>query len=593
MSSSALPNRVEIQERNEKTINNCPPEIGEQLQRAAFDKVAANEFEKTRTTRESKEERSVVKATVDEGSLTISVEDVVGVVNLTPTSKLQINPKIGWEEILEMFLAIQRRNRSLRYHGIPIDDFLSEDIEIEDIFVVIAINYLNSLQPIHRNGFIRHFKNEQYDAVSGRGRIDVEKSLLNKAHGVPKHRFVKKNIDYSTPVNSLIYLAGKQLLQLFQDSSSEYNHKQYFQIFSSLREEVRHLEDLGVSTDCVDLHRVKTTDISDLPRQRRYYSNAVKTSKTIISSTTGQSLESGREDLTVDFILDMDQVFETFSQITLEKEVEYLNELDPGNVEEKITVEEEPTLQVFNDDTVATYRPDHVLKNSGDTVAVLDSKYYSRHNDPSQQSEVRSRMLSYAFLLDSTEMVFLCPFGDTISRDLESRDGSITLVRPGEDFSIESYRRSIKDYLESLFDVNKQIESLREDIQYPIAHTEVENIDLDIIDQFDIFRVSEDNLTAFSRGVRRSAIRLSNEVARFDNLPRNKRHDLLDEIKNGLSMDEKYNYCIPVFIRDSKNETIPNTDQDWDGEAIKYYHLEENTGKIVDVSEPGYIKLKW
>lgn len=275
MSSSTLPNRVEIKERNEKTINNCPPEIGEQLQRAAFDKVAANEFEKTRTTRESKKERSVVKATVDGGSLTISVEDVVGVVNLTPTSKLQINPKIGWEEILEMFLAIQRRNRSLRYHGIPIDDFLSEDIEINDIFVVIAINYLNSLQPIHRNGFIRQFENEQYDAVSGRGRIDVEESLLNKAHGVPKHRFVQKNIDYSTPVNSLIYLAGKQLLQLFQDSSGDYNHDQYFQIFSSLREEVRHLEELGVSTDNVDLHRVKTMDVSDLPRQRRYYSNAL------------------------------------------------------------------------------------------------------------------------------------------------------------------------------------------------------------------------------------------------------------------------------------------------------------------------------
>lgn len=202
-------------------------------------------------------------------------------------------------------------------------------------------------------------------------------------------------------------------------------------------------------------------------------------------------------------------------------------------------------------------------------------------------------MLSYAFLLDSAEMVFLCPFGDTISRELEPRDGRITLVRPGGDFSIESYRRCIKDYLESLFDVDKLIESLREDIQYPIAHTNVENIDLDSIDQFDIFRVSEDNLTAFSRGVRRSAIRLSNEVARFDNLSRKKRHDLLNEIKNSLSMDEEYNYCIPVFIQNSENETIPNTDDDWEGEAIKYYHLKENMGDVVDISEPGYVRLEW
>lgn len=592
MSSSTLPNRVEIQERNEKTIDDCPPEIGEQLQRAAFDKVAANEFEKTRTTIGDREERSVVKATVDNGSLTISVEDIVGVVNLTPTSKLQINPKIGWEEILEMFLAIQRRNRSLRYHGIPIDDFLSEDIEISDIFVVIAINYLNSLQPIHRNGFIRQFKSEDHDAVTGRGRIDVEQSLLNQVRGIHKHRFVQKNIDYSTTVNSLIYLAGKQLLRLFQDSSNDYNHDQYFQIFSSLREEIRHLGEFGVSSNDIDLKQIKTTTVSDLPRQRRYYSNAVKTAKTIISSTTGQSLESGHEDLTIDFILDMDQVFETFTQIILEKEVKRLNNQSSA-FEGHISIEEEPTIQIFNDSSDASYRPDHILKNHDNVIAVLDSKYYSRHNDPSLIGEVRSRMFSYALMLNTTKMAFLCPFGKTISRELDLRDGKVTLVRPGGDFSIRSYRRSIREYLESHFDINHAIEEFRDDFQYSIAHNDANITNFDDLYRSETLQIDKCDPLSFARGVRKSAIDKSNKVSRFDNIPKNERQRLLQELKEKLALDDEYNYCVPFFVPTSQNENIGEVDGDWEGESIKYYFLRIEQGEIIEVSEPEFVILGW
>lgn len=592
MSSTDLPNRVMIQERNEKTIEDCPPEIGEQLERAAFDKVAANEYKKTRTTRGDQEERSVVRAVIENGSLTLSVEDVVGVVNLTPTSKLQINPKIGWEEILEMFLAVQRRNRSLRYHGIPIDDFLSEDIEIDDIFVVIAINYLHSLQPIHRNGFIRQFENNQYDAVNGRGRIDVEQSLLNRSRGIPKHRFVQKNINYSTSVNNLIYIAGKQLLRLFQDSSGDYSHEQYFHIFSFLREEIRHLENIGVSGDDIRFRDIKRIDLADLPRQRRYYAQAVKTSKTIISSTTGQSLESGRENLTIDFILDMDQLFETFTQITLEKEADRLNNL-PGDPEGHITIEEEPTINIFSDSVDAKYQPDHVLRNNGDVVAVLDSKYYSRDNDPSLLGEVRSRMFSYALMLDTTEMAFLCPFGETISRELDLRNGKVTLVRPGGDFSISSYRRSIRDYLEAQLDVDHAIEDLREDFKYSISHTNVSLTKLEDLYDSGTLRVSEHDPISFARGVRRSAINKSNEIGRFDNVSARSRRKLLQELKEKLTLDGEYDYCIPFFVPNSEDEDVEASDKNWDGESIKYYHLKVKQGEIVEVSEPGFIKLGW
>lgn len=593
MSSSTLPHRVQIRERDEKTIEDCPPEIGKQLQRAAFDKVAANEFEKTRTARQGNEERSVVTAVVNEGSLTISVEDVVGVVNLTPTSKLQINPKIGWEEILEMYLAIQRRNRSLRHHGIPIDDFLSENIEIEDIFVVIAINFLNSLQPIHRNGFIRQFKNKQYDAVTGRGRIDVEESILNRAHGVPKHRFVEKNIDYSTPVNNLIYIAANQLLHLFQDSSGDYNHDHYFQIFSELREQVRYLENLGISNEDIRIKKLKRTDVADLPRQRRYYKDAVKTSKTILSSTTGQSLESGREDLTIDFILDMDQVFETFTQLVLEEEASRLNDRSLQNVHGKVSVEYEPTLQIFDDDTVGTYRPDHVLRDTEEVVAVLDSKYYSKHNDPSQRGETRSRMFSYAYLLDTNEMGFLCPFGETVSRDLALREGNVTLIRPEGDFSIDSYRESIRSYLESQFDVDKSIEQLRDSLDYPVAHQHVNTIVLENVEQHSPLKVEKNDLIGFARGVQRSVINQSNEVTRYDDISRKNRRDLLQHLRDKLAMPEKYDFCLPFFVSNCENENIAHDEGSWDEEAIKYYNVRTEHGEIMEVSDPEFVKLMW
>jgi 5-methylcytosine-specific restriction endonuclease McrBC regulatory subunit McrC len=593
MSSSTLPHRVQIRERDEKTIENCPPEIGEQLQRAAFDKVAANEFEKTRTTVGDDEEHSVVKATVEEDSLKLSVKDVVGVVNLTPTSKLQINPKIGWEDILEMFLAIQRRNRSLRYHGIPIEDFLSEDMEIDDIFVVIAINYLNSLQPIHRNGFIRRFESNHYNALTGRGRIDVEASLMNKVRGIPKHRFVEKEIDYATPVNSLIYSAGKQLLRLFQDGSGDFTHDQYFQIFSELREEIQYLEELNISDSDVGLSKIKRIDISDLPRQRRYYENAVKTSKTILSSTTGQSLASGQEDLTIDFILNMDQVFEKFTQVILEKEVDRLNETSTADLEGEVSIEYEPTLQIYDDNTVGTYRPDHVLKDREETVAVLDSKYYSQHNDPSLRGEERSRMFSYAFLLDTAEMAFLCPFGETRERMLERREGRLTLVRPGGDFSIGSYRDAIRDYLDEQFDVDRTIDQLEEDLEYPVVQQGVVSVDLDSLDEANALHMRDSSLISFARGVRRSTIRASNEVGRFDNLSAKQRRDLLDHIKQELDSEEKYDYCIPLFVEDSSDEPISDDDSDWTGESVKYYRIRMKHNTIAEVMEPKYIKLDW
>lgn len=145
---NGLPDRIHIEEKTTRTLSDCPPEIGKQLQRAAFTESdkQSNTYIKTRTPHGSNNSRPVVTATINDGELTVSARDIVGIVELTPRTKLQINPNVNWDDILEMFLAVRQQQRSLEYQGIPIDDFLADDIRIQDIFIVITVNYLSSTQ---------------------------------------------------------------------------------------------------------------------------------------------------------------------------------------------------------------------------------------------------------------------------------------------------------------------------------------------------------------------------------------------------------------------------------------------------------------
>jgi hypothetical protein len=137
-----------------------------------------------------------------------------------------------------MLLAVYDQNRSIEYHGIPLQDFLSDDIHLDDIFVVLAINYLDGLETIHRQGYIRDLVIRRLDSLDGRGEIDVERTLLNHARGTLEPHWIRNETEYDNAANSLLHFAGKTLLRLFRQNSHENDHPAYDRIFSEVHREV-------------------------------------------------------------------------------------------------------------------------------------------------------------------------------------------------------------------------------------------------------------------------------------------------------------------------------------------------------------------
>ena len=150
-----------------------------------------------------------------------------------------------------MFLAVQEKTTKLDYHGIPIREFLADDLGIEDVFIIVAANYLNSLQPLFQHGFVRRLETKRVEAIQASGRIDIERSLRNNqlSKGVPKQHFIQREVNYNVTVNSLVYRAGVELLRLFQLYSQDYLHSGYFRVFSQLEDALRRMEKYGKVDD--------------------------------------------------------------------------------------------------------------------------------------------------------------------------------------------------------------------------------------------------------------------------------------------------------------------------------------------------------
>jgi len=99
----------------------CPSSIGDQLRRASFTQEGPGVFTKSQSALDGEQEYRVVTVTVDGDEneiLHVEATDIIGVVSLTPSSKVQVDPKIDWEHIFDMLLAVYDQNRSIEYHGI-------------------------------------------------------------------------------------------------------------------------------------------------------------------------------------------------------------------------------------------------------------------------------------------------------------------------------------------------------------------------------------------------------------------------------------------------------------------------------------------
>ncbi len=549
-----------VPEREEIRIENCPPSITDQLRRASFTQESPGVFTKRQEALDSDRKYDVVTVTVDgdeDDVLHISATDVIGVVSLTPSSKVQVDPKIEWEHIFDMLLAVYDQNRSVEYHGIPLQDFLSDDIQLNDVFVVLAINYLDGLETIQRNGYIRDLIIRRIDSLDGRGDIDVEQTLLNHARGTLEPHWIRNETEYDNAANSLLHYAGKTLLRLFRQNSSENEHPGYDRIFSEVHREVERLEGLGVSSGLDRLDEYRRISLGDLPKQRQYYRKAFDVAKAVLSSSLGQQLKDGPRELVVDYVLNMESLFEQYSQVVIERKLSTIKSYDHLDALADVTPVRSPSVNPFEGESQIYHEPDHALQEGDETIAVLDSKYYAEGHDPVKESPSRSRLFSYAYLLHSDRLAFLCPLLDPRRRRVAQTGAELSIVSPDDDFTREAYDMAVYEYLyDILVDDHPELEAFRAVYE--------ERLCLDGVDENDLTEARSMSGPFTFQDPKNFSQRVITAAAnRYSYAVRN-RYDLDHEgewtrEQIELRCEQRYEYsttCIPVFCRENSEEWI-------------------------------------
>jgi hypothetical protein len=571
-----------IPERGEIRIEGCPSSITDQLRRASFTRESPGVFTKRQKALDSDQKYEVVTVTVEgEENEVLHVEatDIIGVVSLTPSSKVQVDPKIEWEHIFDMLLAVYDQNRSIEYHGIPLQDFLSDDIQLDDVFVVLAINYLDGLETIQQNGYIRDLVIRRTNSLDGRGNIDVEQTLLNHARGTIEPQWIHNETVYNNAVNSLIHFAGKTLLRLFRQKSPENDHPAYDRIFSEVHREVERLEGMGVDSGLDRMDEYQGISLYDLPKQRQYYQKAFDVSKAVMSSSLGQQLRDGPRELVVDYVLNMESLFEQYSQVVIERELDYIKSYDYLSELDDVTPVRSPSVKPFEDEGSIYHEPDHALQEGEETIAVLDSKYYAEGHDPVKESPSRSRLFSYAYLLHSNRLAFLCPLLEPRRRRVAQTGAELQIISPEGEFELDAYGEVVHDYLQNvLVERAPELEAF-----HAVAKPENE-LCLDGTDESDMDRATDMSGPFTFKDVQDFSLRVIKAAADEYSYQVRNRYDLeqegdwtRDQIETRC--EQRYEHtttCIPVFCRDRG--------QEW----IDLYFLENGSGTV---DKEGPLKL--
>ncbi|QLH83008.1 5-methylcytosine restriction system specificity protein McrC [Halosimplex pelagicum] len=569
-----------VPERGEIRIEGCPSSITDQLRRASFTRESPGVYTKSQSALDSEREYEVVTVTVDgeeDDVLHVEATDIVGVVSLTPSSKVQVDPKVEWEYIFDMLLAVYDQNRSVKYHGVPLQDFLSDDIHLDDVFVVLAINYLDGLETIRRNGYIRDLVIQRINSIDGQGEIDVEQTLLNHARGTLEPQWIRNETEHDNAANSLIHYAGQTLLRLFRQNATENEHPAYDRIFSEVHREVERLESMGVSSDLDRMDAYRKLTLNDLPRQRRYYRKAFDVSKAVLSSSLGQQLRDGPRELVVDYVLNMESLFEQYSQVVIERELSHIKSYDHLDELDDVTPVRSPSVNPFEGEGSVYHQPDHALQEGDETLAVLDSKYYDEDHDPVVDSSSRSRLFSYAYLLDSDRLAFLCPLLEPKRRRVVQTGAELQILSPEGEFSLDAYGSAVHEYLhEVLVEDVPELDAFR-----AVAENE---LCLDGVDETDLSSAKERGGPFTFRDAQDFSLRVLKAAADEHSYEVRNRYDLeqegdwtRDQIETRC--EDRYEHtttCVPVFCRDNGEE--------W----IDLYFLVNGTG---EVEKEGPLKL--
>jgi len=577
------PGTFSVPERGEIRIEGCPPSIDDQLRRASFEQESGNVFVKTQESLDDRDkEYRVVKVRVDGPVLHVTARDNVGIVSLTPRSKLRIEPKIDWDYIFDMLLAVHGRKRSVEYHGIPLDEFRTEDVDLEDVFLILAINYLNGLENIHRNGFVRQLETRRADLEQPRGVIDIEQSLVNQAEGRAQQHCLLKEVNYDNAANSLLHYAGTHLLRLFRQYEDEYDHQAYYRIFSQVHEEVRHLEGLDVTSGRRRIPEYRRFSLYDLPKQRHYYQQAVEVAKAVVASSLGTPAMEGDRELVVDYVLNMESLFEQYSQVAIEDELDAIKGYDHLGQTENVSAVRSPTLQPFENEGQVFHQPDHAVEEGDETLAVLDSKYYAEGKDPVKSGGSRSRLFSYAYLLDTPRMGFLTPLGEPRTRTVAQTGAELQVVSPDSDrFSLEGYHACVRDYLhEALAGVYPALDVYRAVEEHTLC--------LDQHDASALGRLTDPGGPFDFSNVHEFSLRVVNAAADTLSTQYRSRSDLEQDGKWTRRQIEtqcrersaETTTCVPVFRREHREERID-----------LYFVTRDEDGRPTDVSAVGDFRL--
>ena len=558
---SGFATHITVEEKEKRTIEEYPEDIADQLKRAAFSEAeAANTYVKRLRPTNDTDNSKVVTVKVSDSELVIEAEDIVGIVNLTPDATLQIDPKIGWSEILEMFLSVNERRRALEYRGIPIREFLADDLGLEDVFVVVALNYLDSLDDIFRHGFMRSFKRRRTSGLQGRGRIDMKESLKNFdiPNSIPKHEFIEKVVEYSIPVNDVIYNAGIELEQLFHVYSDSDSTESYTHIFWRLERALNRLNQRGITGKSISMGDVSEISRHDIPRQRHYYDDALQISKTILSSTIGQPLDEGREELLMEYIIGMDSLFEEYVGLLLDEELSKLQKIPIFTGLDNLSIQKKSYRLFADKDLTYSSQPDHVILNEdNNAMAVLDSKYYAKDSNPIKSGWARARLFSYGFQLQTDCLGVIAPLAEPNEYEFKNRPGTLNIIAPGESgFTTEKLRESINTFLHEKIGEENELPAIPDIEQFNVCHPNASASSLE--EALNLSVLHGDAISDDARVILKYITtdgRLSDEVSRGRGTswlgPLNKFSRFLSE------NIEKYDIAVPVFI--SSNE--PKADQ--------------------------------
>lgn len=553
------PGTFSVPERGEIRIEGCPPTIDDQLRRASFEQEADNIFVKTQESLDDQDkEYRVVRVRLDGPVMHVTARDNVGIVSLTPRSKLRIEPKIDWDHIFDMLLAVHGRKRSVEYHGIPLSEFRTESVDLEDVFLILAINYLNGLEDIHRNGFVRRLETRRADLEQPRGVIDIEQSLVNQTEGRAQQHCLLKEVNYDMPANSLLHYAGTHLLRLFRQYEEEYDHQAYYHIFSQVHQEVRHLRQLGVTSGHRRIPEYQRFALRHLPKQRHYYQQAVDVAKAVVASSLGTPTMEGDRELVVDYVLNMESLFEQYSQIAIENELNMIQDYDQLSQTENVSAVRSPTVQPFEDELQVYHQPDHAVEEGDETLAVLDSKYYAEGKDPVKSGGSRSRLFSYAYLLSTDRMGFLTPLNEPRTRTIAQTGAELQIISPDSpEFSLNKYHASVRDYLHNV--LTNQYPALavyRAVEKYALCLDQYDSSNLDRLTEasgpFDFSNVHEFSL----RVVNAAADTLSTQYQSRSDLEQNGKWTRRQIKTHCQEQSVDSTTCIPVFRQEDGKERI-------------------------------------